>query len=164
MFSSFRKRCDLQLVLATASDLLNKLAEDVGLGGELVQLGRGETTLPQDAVQTSQLLRGKVVVLAQLVEHAQVVLGILDLGLLLQLLSLLLGVGSSLGKRGAASEPGDDVVECLESAGNSIKTAACNTVGTGLLVDVGNDVALGSTAVIVDSLLAAGREELDGGI
>lgn len=152
------------LKLILASDLLDKLAEDVGLGGKLIKLGRGQTTLLEDTLQTGELLSSKTVALAKLVKDADVVLGVLVLGILLEALSSLLDLGSGIGKGGATNVLGDNLIENGEGASGGINTAAGGAVGTGLLVEEGNKGLLRTATVVVLGSGAALGEELDGGI
>lgn len=70
----------LELILDVLHRLLNELAENVDLGSKLINLGLGKTTLLEDALETGKLLGGITLVLAQLVEDAEVVVGVLELG------------------------------------------------------------------------------------
>lgn len=87
----------LQLILA-ASDLLrnirNELLQDVGLGLELIELGRSQAALLDDTVKAGKLLSNPVVALGQLIKDANVVLGVLVLCLLAEVVDGLLGLGA----------------------------------------------------------------------
>lgn len=154
---------DLQLVLDLLNLLREETAQDVGLAGELVQLGRLQATLLQDAVQTGQLLGDVVAVLAQLVEHADVVLGVLELGLLLQARGLLLRLLEGVGQWGrGAAELVDDGVERLDGARVRVQAAADGAVRAGLLVQERDEVRLAAATTVGLGLLGAGGEVLDG--
>jgi len=149
-------------LLGLLGHLLDEPPQDVGLAGQLVQLARGQAALLQDAVETRQLLGGVVVVLGQLVEDAQVVLGVLVLRLLLEGVGLLLGLLGGVGQRGAARELGDDAVEGGDGAGAGAEETSGQTVRLGLLVEEDDKVLLASAARVIVRCLVALGEELDG--
>lgn len=154
----------LQLILGVL-DLLDESAQNIGLGSELIKLRRGETALLQDTIQTRQLLARIIVVLAQLVEYLDIVLGILGLGALLDGGGLLCHLSSSISQDSlAASELVNDNVECVYQTRGSAETTTLCAVGTSLLVQEGHQVFLGAAAVVGLALLAAGGEELNGRI
>lgn len=69
--------------------LLSKLFKNVDLGLDLIALARSQAALGQDAIEPGQFLGDIVVILAKLVENADVVLGVLGLNGILNTLSLL---------------------------------------------------------------------------
>lgn len=159
-----RDHSSTNLELVLASDLLNELAEDVGLDLELIKLGRSKATLVDDTLQTSKLLCGKPVVLAELVEDTDVVLGVFDLRLILQGLSGLLDLGSSLSEGSAASVFGNNLIESLDGTGNGVETTSGSAEGAGLAVEELNEGLLAATTLVVLGSSAALGEELDSGI
>lgn len=155
----------LQLILGLLnllSNVLDELLEDVGLGLNLVALRGSKSTLGQDAVESGRLLLDPALVLAELVKDADVVLGILQLGSLLELASLLLYLGGDLGERSATSQLLDEGIEDSDGASGVVELTAGETVRTSLFVDVLENGGLGSGSVVVDALLVASGKELDG--
>jgi hypothetical protein len=154
---------NLELIPGIASDLSHKLLQNVPLRGELIQLSGSKTTLLDDSIETSQLLGGIAVALSELVEDAEVVLGVLQLRSILERLSLLLCLGSGVRECGAgAGEGGDDGVEHIDGASLLVQAAAGGAVGAGLLVDKVHEGLLVAAAGVGLGRLAAGGEELDG--
>lgn len=149
-------------ILSLLSNLLDKLAQDIGLALDLVTLSGSKAALGEDTVQARKLLGGIALALVELVEDAHVVLGVLVLSILLELLGLLLDLGSDVGDLITAEHLGDKSVEGSNRAGDGVELAARDTVGAGLLVDVLDEGVLGTATLVRNAVLAAGREELDG--
>lgn len=151
-----------KLILSLTGNLVQEPPQNIGLAGKLIQLGRSQATLLDNPIQTSQLLGSIPVALAQLLEHAEIVLGILVLGLLLERLGLLLSLGGRVGEGCAASELGHNAVENLDGAGLFVQNATHGAVRAGLLVHEGDERGLVAAAAVVLGRLAAFREVLDG--
>lgn len=154
----------LQLILDLLGRLgqgLNERTQDIGLAGHVVALRRSQPALGQDVTEPPQLVGRPGVALAQLVEDADVVLGVLVLGALLELGGDLIDLLGDLGEVGAR-QLGDDGVEGGDGAGRVVEAAAGEPVRAGLLVDVGEEVGLGAAALVEDAVLATRGEELDG--
>lgn len=154
----------LQLILDLLGRLgqgLDERAQDIGFAGHVVALRRSQPALGQDVAEPPQLVGRPGVALAQLVEDADVVLGVLVLGALLELGGDLVDLLGDLGEVGAR-QLGDDGVEGGDGAGRVVEVAAGEPVRAGLLVDVAEEVGLGAAALVEDAVLATRGEELDG--
>lgn len=143
-------------------DLLRKLPKNVRLLLNLVTLGGGQSTLSKDAVQTSELLRYPVIVRAQLVKDAHVVLGVCFLSRIGEGLDLLLDLLGDVGDGSTACDLGHERVKRLNGTSNGIKTTTGDSVGSGMLIDPVNKGLLTASTFVGYSLLAASREPLNG--
>lgn len=156
----------LQLILGFLNllrNLFNKAAQNVGLAGKLIQLGGLQAALLQNPLQTRQLLGHVIIILAQLVEYFDIVLGVLVLRTLLQTLGLLLSLcGRIRQNRLACCELVDNDVQGFDQTRGGGQTATNSTVSASLLIQEVNKVFLGAATTVSLSLLATSREELDG--
>lgn len=142
--------------------MLNKFPEDVGLASQLVPLLGSNTTLAEDALETGELLGRPPLVILELLEHPDIVLGVLLLGGIGQRSSLLLDLLSHLRKGRAAGELGNNVIERGDGAGSGVETTADDAVGACLLIDKVHE-ALFRAGIVVDlRLRGALGEVLDG--
>lgn len=155
----------LQLILDLLNLLshrLSKLPEDVRLALDLITLGRGHATLGQNPIQAGKLLRNVVVAAAQLLEDADIVLGVCKLRRVGQLLDHLLRLGEQVSQGGTASDLGHDGIERVDRPGRGVETTTRKTVRASLFVDPCEESLLVPAAVVLDSLSASGGVPLDG--
>lgn len=115
--------------------LKDESPQNVGFAGEFVKLRWCKTSLLNDTVQSSQLLGSVRVTLCQLVEDLNIVLGVLILGLGLQVSSSLGSFTSNFSNAGATSELSYNGVQGFNGTSSSIKSTAWYSVCARLAVN-----------------------------
>lgn len=155
-------QCFYYLQFRLAGNLLNESSQDVGLAGELIKLCWCKTSLLQDVIQTGQLLSSIPVALSHLVEDLDIVLGILVLGLLLEISGSLGSLGSDLSNARSSGELGDKSIESLDGTSGGIKSTSDSSVCASLAVKESDEVTLSTSTLICLWLLGSLGEELNG--
>ena len=145
----------LKLIVLNITD---KAAEDVATGDNVIQLLRGRATLGQDLLETSDLLGGVALVLAELFGSLNIVLSVL----VLKTLSSLLDLNSKLVKLLSRNVLRHNLVQRGDGTGDGVEATTGGTVSAGLLVDELDEGLLGASAGVVLGLGGALGEELDG--
>lgn len=145
----------LKLIVLNITD---KAAEDVATGDNVIQLLRGRATLSQDLLETSDLLGGVALVLAELFGSLNIVLSVL----VLKTLSSLLDLNSKLVKLLSCNVLRHNLVQRGDGTGDGVEATTGGTVSAGLLVDELDEGLLGASAGVVLGLGGALGEELDG--
>lgn len=152
------------LKLALTRDRVDESPKNVGLAGELVQLLWRKSSLLENTIESLELLGGIGVALGKLVKDLSIVLSVLVRCVLLVSKDSLLDLLGNIGKAGSSNVLRDERVECLNSASSEVKSTADSSVCARLLIDVGNQVGLGTTASVIYRRGRALGEELDGWI
>jgi len=149
----------LQLLLWLSTNRLSETVKDVAPLCQIIQLLGSQSTLLEKTSQTLRLLLNVTRVVLELVKDLDVVLGIL----VLERNSGVLDLGGYSGKTlGLASVLLDQLVESCDGACCGVKSAADDTMGTGLFVQKVDKGLLGAGAAVSFGLGGALGEVLDG--
>lgn len=149
----------LKLILTTLSLLTTQeLAQDVAARDNVIQLLRSRATLLNNLAQTFKLLVRISLVLADLLGHLDVVLGVL----VLHTLNSLLDFCDKVSEATRGNVLADDVIELRNCAGLGVQTTANGTVGANLGVQESDEGGFGASALVGFGFVRSLGKEFDG--